>query len=185
MLEQPYPCRYPLQRSPINLDPGRFRVESFFKSIYGHSPADVQKKLTSVRLGQTTFQISTCGNVHESLQTIFQQIEALLEKRPDLRSYISPSGGSFKWRTIAGTTRLSPHAFGIAVDINPRLGPYWRWGSPDEKWLNNKKFLFPMEIVDIFEQNGFIWGGRWYHYDFMHFEFRPELFLKSLYRAES
>ena len=23
--------------------------------------------------------------------------------------------------------------------------------------------------------HGFIWGGKWYHYDTMHFEFRPEL----------
>ena len=31
------------------------------------------------------------------------------------------------------------------------------------------------EIVDIFERHGFIWGGKWYHYDTMHFEHRPEL----------
>ena len=30
-------------------------------------------------------------------------------------------------------------------------------------------------IVDVFERNGFIWGGKWYHYDTMHFEYRPEL----------
>lgn len=34
------------------------------------------------------------------------------------------------------------------------------------------------EFLDIFEKYGFIWGGRWYHYDRMHFEYRPELFLK-------
>jgi hypothetical protein len=33
----------------------------------------------------------------------------------------------------------------------------------------------PREIVDAFERHGFIWGGRWYHYDTMHFEYRPEL----------
>ncbi len=33
----------------------------------------------------------------------------------------------------------------------------------------------PLEIVEIFERHGFIWGGRWYHYDTMHFEYRPEL----------
>ncbi|MEJ2663631.1 MAG: M15 family metallopeptidase, partial [Spirochaetia bacterium] len=26
-----------------------------------------------------------------------------------------------------------------------------------------------------FEKYGFIWGGKWYHYDTMHFEYRPEL----------
>ena len=33
----------------------------------------------------------------------------------------------------------------------------------------------PKEIVKVFEKHGFIWGGRWYHYDTMHFEYRPEL----------
>ena len=31
------------------------------------------------------------------------------------------------------------------------------------------------EIARIFERHGFIWGGKWYHYDTMHFEYRPEL----------
>jgi hypothetical protein len=30
------------------------------------------------------------------------------------------------------------------------------------------------EIVDIFERRGFVWGGKWYRYDTMHFEYRPE-----------
>jgi len=33
----------------------------------------------------------------------------------------------------------------------------------------------PWEIVHIFEKHGFIWGGKWYHYDTMHFEYRPEM----------
>jgi hypothetical protein len=33
----------------------------------------------------------------------------------------------------------------------------------------------PVEIVQIFEKHGFIWGGKWEHFDTMHFEYRPEL----------
>ena len=33
----------------------------------------------------------------------------------------------------------------------------------------------PPDIVAAFERHGFIWGGRWMHFDTMHFEFRPEL----------
>jgi D-alanyl-D-alanine carboxypeptidase len=33
----------------------------------------------------------------------------------------------------------------------------------------------PQEIVSIFEKHGFIWGGKWNHFDTMHFEYRPEL----------
>jgi len=34
----------------------------------------------------------------------------------------------------------------------------------------------PWPIILIFEKYGFIWGGKWHHYDTMHFEYRPELF---------
>lgn len=33
----------------------------------------------------------------------------------------------------------------------------------------------PQALIDIFEKHGFIWGGRWYHYDTMHFEYRSEI----------
>ncbi len=37
---------------------------------------------------------------------------------------------------------------------------------------------YPKEIVEVFEKHGFIWGGKWSHYDLMHFEYRPELLQK-------
>ena len=37
------------------------------------------------------------------------------------------------------------------------------------------KNRFPLGLAGLFERYGFIWGGRWYHYDTMHFEYRPEL----------
>jgi hypothetical protein len=35
-----------------------------------------------------------------------------------------------------------------------------------------------IEIVEVFEKYGFIRGGKWYHYDTTHIEYRPELLLK-------
>ena len=34
-------------------------------------------------------------------------------------------------------------------------------------------------LVEIMERHGFIWGGKWHHFDGMHFEYRPELILYS------
>ena len=31
--------------------------------------------------------------------------------------------------------------------------------------------------IDIFEDEGFIWGGKWMIWDNMHFEYHPELIL--------
>jgi hypothetical protein len=66
------------------------------------------------------------------------------------------------------------HAYGAAIDINTKYANYWRWASRDRdrpRWRNQ----IPASIVRIFEKHGFIWGGHWYHYDTMHFEYRPEL----------
>ncbi|QKQ24798.1 M15 family metallopeptidase [Candidatus Ruthia endofausta] len=33
----------------------------------------------------------------------------------------------------------------------------------------------PQIIIDTFEKYSFIWDGKWYHHDTMHFEYRAEL----------
>ena len=85
----------------------------------------------------------------------------------------------FYWRTVRGAKRQSAHSYGIAIDICTKYSNYWQWsnrgaGEMDRIRYENK---IPQQIVDIFEKRGFIWGGRWYHYDTMHFEYRPEFLL--------
>jgi hypothetical protein len=72
---------------------------------------------------------------------------------------------------IAGTDRRSMHAYGAAIDISTAYSDYWRWGARTRPYRNR----IPFEIVAIFERHGFIWGGKWGHFDTMHFEYRPEL----------
>ena len=48
---------------------------------------------------------------------------------------------------------------------------YWLWKPKDAPYRNR----VPFEIVQIFERHGLIWGGKWAHFDTMHFEYRPEL----------
>jgi hypothetical protein len=79
------------------------------------------------------------------------------------------------WREIAGTYRFSPHSFGIAIDVGANIARYWRWEKVDFRKTVRAEDSFPLEVVRIFERHGFIWGGQWYHYDTMHFEYRPEL----------
>ena len=76
--------------------------------------------------------------------------------------------------------RLSAHSFGIAIDINVKYSDFWLWSNPgkSEKDQIVYKNRIPREIVEIFERHGFISGTRWYHYDTMHFEFRPELLVE-------
>ncbi len=89
--------------------------------------------------------------------------------------YIKNIDGTYQYRPIAGTTRLSPHSYGIAIDLDNKYTSYWLW---DKEY--RYKSDIPQKIVDIFEKYGFVWGGRWYHYDTMHFEYRPEMFERVL-----
>ena len=100
---------------------------------------------------------------------------------PHFHRYVDDPAGTFNWRRIKDTERLSLHSFGIAVDINVEYSNYWKWDDPGGERLHlDYVNRIPLEIVEIFEKHGFIWGGKWYHYDTMHFEYRPELLIDVL-----
>ena len=86
-----------------------------------------------------------------------------------------PSAGTFNWRKVANASNMSLHSFGAAIDINTKFADYWIWSGGKPGKVPHYANKFPLAIIDVFERHGFIWGGRWYHYDTMHFEYRPEL----------
>ena len=173
---------YPVGRSytvppPKNHDPGRIRYEPFFKKMYGKNVKEVRRQLTTIRWMEKSFnhsiQVTKINEVHKKLQSVSAMLEQL---DPRIKTkYLKKKPGTFVPRQIKGTRRLSVHSFGIAIDIAVSQADYWRWDliSPDGK-LHYKNRI-PLEIVESFEKEGFIWGGKWYHYDTMHFEYRPEL----------
>jgi len=65
----------------------------------------------------------------------------------------------------------------MTLDINIKYSDYWQWACKckNEDAQIDYQNRIPQIIIDIFEKHGFIWGGKWYHYDTMHFEYRPEL----------
>ncbi|MBK8662368.1 MAG: M15 family metallopeptidase [Ignavibacteriales bacterium] len=73
------------------------------------------------------------------------------------------------------TKSLSAHSFAIAIDINVSQSDYWRSYNKEKTDQSSFGTASLLEIVHIFEKHGWIWGGRWYHYDTMHFEYRPEI----------
>ena len=78
---------------------------------------------------------------------------------------------------------MSSHSHGIAIDIGLKHAHYWRWFGKPEGGVIKYKNRIPFEIVRIFEKHGFIWGGKWYHDDTMHFEYRPELVMPEVLHA--
>ncbi|MFC1834208.1 M15 family metallopeptidase [Thermodesulfobacteriota bacterium] len=178
MLSQVYRPGPVTEPAAKNHDPGRFRVTGFFKAVYGSAKREVRANLVPVSFCGKTVLFNKRNGAADALKRVGSGLQLLLRKRPDLGRFVSPIGGTFAWREISGTTRLSPHSFGIAIDLNPKQGDYWRWNKGSFDLLHHLR-RYPIEIVDIFERNGFIWGGKWSHYDSMHFEYRPELLLKA------
>ncbi len=161
----------PYKNPPKNYDPGRYRNDRFFRKMYGDSAAAVKKHLTTINWFGQKVRVTTVNHVHKHLQAVENDLRKLLKKHPNYKKFLIPMGGTFKWRKIADTSRLSVHSFGAAIDINVKYSAYWRWNKGPYKYHNK----IPIAIVKIFEKHGFIWGGKWYHYDTMHFEYRPEL----------
>lgn len=100
----------------------------------------------------------------------------------DEASMQANNSSCFNYRTIAGSWRLSQHAFGMAVDINPLQNPCVKGSrirpSTATDYVDRSK-QFPHKIDDndlckkTFESYGFRWGGRWRSLkDYQHFERR-------------
>lgn len=160
-------------------DPGRARAQTFFDKMYGDCRTGaVRADLVSVdwlpSKGGGKLKVTRVNGVDEKLRAVSAELDRLPST---MDAYLIPPAGTYNCRVIAGTERVSTHGHGIAIDLALKHADYWRWHKPDASgnlpWRNR----IPLEIVEIFERHGFIWGGRWSHYDTMHFEYRPELLL--------
>lgn len=91
---------------------------------------------------------------------LFPQLKAALAEvqARGLAGTIHTTAGCYYPRFIAGTSSLSNHAFGLAIDID---APQNERGTAGQ--MNR-------QVVQIFEEWGFTWGGTWHYTDPMHFE---------------
>lgn len=158
--------------------------EPFFRKMYGSNLKQVKSNLVTVYWMPKIFghrypiRVTSVNGVAKKIQRISAELEKL---PPQYYKYLDNPAGGFYWRKVAGQSYLSAHSFGIAIDINSHYGNYWLWDVKKYKCglskLPNHNHI-PQRIVQIFENEGFYWGGRWHFYDTMHFEYRPELFVK-------
>lgn len=95
----------------------------------------------------------------------------------DEASMAADNSSAFNYRTIAGTNRLSRHALGRAVDINPwenpAIYPDGRIAPPGASWRPGQPGVFDSDhpVVLAFRERGWSWGGDFTHLkDYHHFE---------------
>ena len=178
VLGQNYPLTKIDKLMEKDIDPGRVRMYSLLREVYGASQSSVEKNLKTVSAGGS-FQFNKNNNAHESLKAAMNEVLSLLKVKKGLSKFVFPTSGTFNYRVIAGTNLLSPHSFGIAIDLARDKKDYWKWASKD---LGQKRIEeYPNEIVEIFEKHNFIWGGKWSHFDILHYEYRPEIIMKARY----
>lgn len=167
---------------------------SYFGALYG----GISEEAVRARIVDTVF-LNKGFKTHEmtakALQAVEKRILALKKQKP-VAAFLRNLGytGSFYWRKIAGARSISYHSFGIAIDVLPKdfqkmkKAVYWNWVKVyDEDWPTlplKERWMPPAEVVRAFEEEGFIWGGKWTMYDTMHFEYRPELKTIYDYRQE-
>ena len=91
---------------------------------------------------------------------------------------------AFFYRVVDGSSKLSKHARGLAIDINPQQNPYvdYRSGQPEcihdnaLAYIDRTTGLAHVITEDdlcykLFTQNGYKWGGAWKNIkDYQHFE---------------
>lgn len=103
----------------------------------------------------------------------------------DERSMEDNNTSAFNYREIAGTSRLSRHSLGLAIDINPLYNPYVKHKSNGETVISpvnateyadrSREFAYKIDENDLcyqlFMVHGFTWGGSWNSVkDYQHFE---------------
>ena len=163
-------------------------MEFFYTLLNVWERSDMAKNLVKLRfLGRIT-------KVHRLLVPALKRIDKTLQKARKrdkklnafLKSLRSASG--YVWRNILGTQTRSLHSYGIAVDLLPKRwvgNPYWLWvrnkGLDWQDYPYEKRWQLPDIVVKTFEKEGFIWGGKWYRFDTMHFEYHPEMRLLKPY----
>lgn len=105
----------------------------------------------------------------------------------DTRSMTANNTSAFNYRRIAGSTKLSKHSQGLAIDINPRINPCVKNGKVEpsngkayktrsvKKCRGKyKKYMIHKNdrVYKIFKKYGFTWGGDWHSLkDYQHFEY--------------
>lgn len=182
MLEQVYPLEPVTKLMDKNFDPGRSRVYELTRDVYGSSRQQIEKNLMMVHTGYGSFQFNKNNKAGEALENAFKELAVMAKENRKISAFLAPCSGTFNYRIIAGTGRLSPHSFGTAIDLASDKRDYWKWATREQG--ETRLLSYSKEVVEVFEKNNFVWGGKWGHFDILHFEYRPEIILKAKYFGE-
>ena len=141
-----------------------------------------------VKIPFLTLSINTHERLKEPLERVSKRIMDL-PRDEEMTKFLNTLTRTdcFSWRTVRDTQSRSFHSIGLAIDILPKgyyqKVIYWSWQKqlrPNDWYMTpiESRWCPPQRVIDIFADEGFIWGGTWIVWDNMHFEYHPELLVK-------
>ncbi len=107
-------------------------------------------------------------------------------KGDDTASMLANNTSCFNYRVVEGSNKLSKHAYGLAIDLNPFYNPYITYNKDGSQNISpagseayaDRDASFPYKIDEndlaykLFTEHGFKWGGNWNSVkDYQHFEY--------------
>ncbi|NTG67265.1 M15 family peptidase [Rhizobium rhizogenes] len=115
----------------------------------------------TTKTGISLARIATSNGLGADVNAKYAQQFQGFVKDLEATGYKIKSIGGYNYRNIAGTNKLSNHAFGDAIDINPQQNPMGK----------NLVTDLPSNVGELAAKNGLSWGGAWNSKkDAMHFE---------------
>jgi len=167
---------------------------TFEEALQGKEiPEEIRNNLTLVTVPYFSFDREVCEGqlvVHTEVANEVQEVfKKLFEMKFPIRQVVpivaynwdddasmaANNTSAFNYRIIAGTNRLSHHATGRAIDINPVQNPYVGVDgvvAPASAMYDlTQQGTVTSDIVSIFKSYGWEWGGDWTdRKDWQHFQ---------------
>jgi len=179
---------YPLERlvSPPPLTDLPTYSTDYLEALFGRTESEVRRHCRSISFLDHNLFVNTL--ILEPLREVEQEIREAAARDAEVVRWLEELdvAYSFLFRDIAKSQTRSLHGFGLAVDLVPRsyggLHVYWQWSRvlDREGWFRiplSQRWSPPQAVIEAFEHNGFVWGGKWSRFDTVHFEYRPEILL--------
>lgn len=143
-------------------------------------------------VGELIVHVSIADTILEIFQTLYESGYQIEKMRliddydgDDHASLLDNNTSAFNYRVVEGSKKLSRHAYGLAIDINPFYNPYVTYPggvehiSPEgSEPYADREADFPHKIGkdgdlcwQLFSERGFTWGGDWKSLkDYQHFQ---------------
>lgn len=147
-------------------------------SHWGYDGAVRQGRII-VAAAQAERMVAVFRDVYAARFPIQRMVPIAAYGGDDQASMRANNTSGFNCRTVAGSSNLSQHGLGLAVDVNPLMNPYVQGSRVDPpegaRWADRSRtdagMIKPGDaVVDAFDRQGWAWGGYWSSgQDYQHF----------------